>query len=130
MKIREYQPSDLARIEQLHRESGLDYVLPPMDEFFSKKVIEDDSGIGMAALQRLSSEMYLLCDHSWRNPAWRLESIRQLQRACSFEAKLAGVQEFMSFLPPTVEKKFSKRLTELGWSACRPDWHCYFKKIF
>ena len=59
MKVREYTDSDMSRLVELHKDSGFAYSLPPMNTLFSKRVV-DDGTVGMAALQRLTSEVYLL----------------------------------------------------------------------
>lgn len=129
MKVRLYIDSDLAQIEALHKKADMDYSLPPMSSFFSKRVIDGPAGVGMAVFQRLNSEVFLVCDPEWRTPAWRLEAIRQLHIDCNADAREAGAQEAISFLPPAVEEKFGKRLLKMGWAQCRSDWKCYYKGI-
>jgi hypothetical protein len=127
MRIREYTDADFTALKKLHNGSGFDYVLPPMESFYSKRVVDNDR-LGMAVLQRLSSEVYLICDPDWRTPAWRLEAIRQLHSVCTTDALLAGAQEAHVFLPPDM-RNFGKRLVRFGWSMNRPEWPSYSKEL-
>ena len=82
MLIREYTPADLDALRRMHASQNFDYAFPNLDDpiFISKLILEDDSGRPvMAALARLTCEMYLLIDrtadaapnacHSERSPA-------------------------------------------------------------
>ncbi|MBU6231681.1 hypothetical protein KGP36_03350 [Patescibacteria group bacterium] len=129
MKVREYKESDLDRLKELYHNSGFDYYLPGMNEFFSKRVVDSPDGIAMAAFLKLNAEAYLICDPKWRNPAWRMEALRQLESVCREDAVEKGAMEAVSFIPPQLNKTFGRRLSKMGWSPCRPEWQCYFKVI-
>jgi hypothetical protein len=65
--IREYKESDLCALRRMHASQGFDYPFPALADpiFVSKLVLEDDSGRPvMAALARLTCEMYLLVDRA------------------------------------------------------------------
>src|SRR5690242_19763027 len=67
MLIREYTPADLDALRRMHASQGFDYAFPNLDDpiFISKLILEDDSGRPvMAALARLTCEMYLLIDRA------------------------------------------------------------------
>jgi len=67
MLIREYTPADLDALRRMHASQGFDYAFPNLDDpiFISKLILEDDSGCPvMAALARLTCEMYLLIDRA------------------------------------------------------------------
>lgn len=126
MHVREYMESDLAEIERLHKESKLAYDLPEMRDFFSKRVIEDESGIGMVSLMRRTAEGFMLCNPNWRTPAWRMEALRRLHEEARRDAIREGVKEVNSFLPPEIEKRFGKRLLRLGWKHyLGEEWRAY-----
>lgn len=132
MLVREYQDADLDRIKEIHAKSGFDYDLPALsrESFYSRRVIGDNERIGMAAFLRHTSEVYLLCDSGWRNPAWRMEALRQLHVSSFRDAREHGVKEIFGFLPPPVTKRFGRRLTRLGWSSYQgPEWQCYSKGV-
>lgn len=128
MLVREYSDADYQQVHRLHAKGGLGYTLPPLprEEFYSRRVVEDHGAVAMAAFMRLTSEVYLIPDPSWRNPAWRMEALRQLQAVCVGDAREQGVKEICGFLPPVLVKKFGRRLTRMGWSSYKgEEWKCY-----
>ena len=67
MLIREYTPADLDALRRMHASQNFDYAFPNLDDpiFISKLILEDDTGRPvMAALARLTCEMYLLIDRT------------------------------------------------------------------
>src|SRR5579864_5082116 len=67
MLIREYTPADLNALRRMHASQGFDYAFPDLSDpiFISKLILEDDTGRPvMAALARLTCEMYLLIDRT------------------------------------------------------------------
>ncbi len=129
MILREFGELDLSRVTEMHKASGLKYSLPPMSTFFSRRVIESDNEVQMVSLLKLTAEAYLICDPSWRNPAWRMEALRQLDAVANHDAKQWGVVEAVSFIPPQIEKTFRLRLERMGWSRNKPSWHSYWKAV-
>lgn len=132
MIVRAYTDADFQRIKDLHTRSGLGYTLPTLSSevFYSRRVIQDSDSIGMATFMRLTSEVYLVCDPEWRNPAWRMEALRQLHFECNRDAKEQGVKEVCAFLPPEMQKKFGRRLTKMGWSSYKgPEWRCWGHEV-
>jgi len=70
MRIRPYTESDLDALRRMHASQDFDYPFPNLDDpiFVSKLVLEDDHGRPvMAALARLTCEMYLLVDRTDEN---------------------------------------------------------------
>lgn len=129
MILREYAETDLDRITGMHKDSGLGYTLPSMDTFFSRRVIESGGQVQMVSLLKLTAEAYLICDPNWRNPAWRMEALRQLDAVSNSDAHHAGVVEAVAFIPPSVEKRFRRRLERMGWNRNKPSWHSYWKVV-
>lgn len=131
MLVRQYTEADFAQIKELHSASGFDYVLPTFSskEFFSRRVAGDGQTVGMAAFLKLTAEAYLICNPRWRNPAWRLEALRQLSYESNADARSAGVHEVNAFLPPKVVSTFGRRLDKLGWEKIRNDWRCVFHRV-
>ena len=131
MNVQAYSDWDFEQIKRLHAKSGLDYQLPALSdtEFFSRRVVRDGSGIGMAAFLKLTAEAYLICDPKWRNPAWRFEALRQLSNQSNSDAKDAGVTEVVAFLPPRMVTTFGRRLGKLGWGKVRNDWQCIYHPV-
>jgi hypothetical protein len=126
--VREFEPADLERVEALHTASGFAYVLPDFSqpEFFSRRVVSDESGVRMAAFLKLTAEAFLIADARWKTPAWRFEALRQVHTVSWADAKNCGVAEVNAFLPPQIAAKFGKRLSHMGWKRYQgEEWRCY-----
>ena len=133
MIVREYQDGDLERLKELHRNSGLGYDLPQSlssEEFFARYVVEDGKSVVMAALLRATCEPYLLVDGHWRNPAWRFEALQRVEGVCRQAAQDRGIREAHAFLPPSMEKRFGRRLIRMGWTRyAGEEWRCYSTEV-
>ena len=132
MIVREYTDADFREVKRLHASSGFKYPLPSLssEEFYSRRVIQDCTGFGMASFMRLTSEVYLICNPTWRNPAWRMEALRKLHHICNGDASDKGVKEVCAFLPPEIVKKFGGRLTRMGWTSYKgPEWKCFGHEV-
>lgn len=128
MNVREYSDDDFERVKALHHLSGFGYALPAFSskEFFSRRVVSDESGVAMAAFLRRSAEAFLICNPNWRNPAWRMEALRQLHGVSREDAAENNIAEVNAFLPPDVAKRFGRRLSRLGWQLYdNAEWKCY-----
>jgi hypothetical protein len=126
--VREYEEDDLEQIKELHARSRIEYSLPDISgtDIFSRKVISDRSGVHFAAFLRLSAEALLVCDSSWRTPAWRLQALRELQCAGRRDCVKHNVGTVNAFLAPAIERRFGARLIELGWQRYKEEeWKCY-----
>lgn len=131
MIVREYTDADYDAIRKLHLKSGFDYNLPSLSssEFFSRRIISDNSGIGMGAFLKLNAEVYLICNPRWRNPAWRNEALRKLHIICNDDAKDKEVQEIVAWIPPQIANTFGRRLKKLDWDKCRDGWQCVYHEV-
>jgi|SRR5208283_2742192 len=133
MEVREFTANDLRRIEELHRNSGYEYVLPPVlsdQSFFSRRIVGDAEDVAAAAFLRLTAEPYLIVNPNWRTPAWRMEALRKIHEACRQDAIRKGVGEVTAFLPPQVEKRFGKRLLRMGWKHyVGPEWRAFSYEV-
>jgi hypothetical protein len=120
----------------MHASQGFDYEFPDLRDpiFVSKLVLEDDAGKpAMAALARLTCEMYLLVDRGARgaasiSPSVRYAQILALHDAGQHDLIARGLDDAHAWLPPAVAKRFGRRLTQLGW--VRDDrWTPYCKRF-
>lgn len=128
MLVREFTDADYQQVHRLHAQGGFGYTLPPLssEEFYSRRIVEGDGEVAMGAFMRLTSEVYLIPNPTWRNPAWRMEALRKLHVVCYGDAHDKGVKEVCAFLPPQLEKKFGRRLKRMGWSSYKgPEWRCF-----
>jgi hypothetical protein len=136
VKIREYSDADLAALKQMHASQGFDYEFPDLRDpiFISKLVLEDDAGKpAMAALARLTCEMYLLIDRGPRDSEAsssreRYAQLLALHDAGQRDLSARGLDDAHAWLPPAIAKRFGRRLTQLGW--VRDDrWTPYCKRF-
>jgi hypothetical protein len=119
MKIREYTSSDLEVLRMIHVKQSFDYNFPDLENplFVSKLVLEDEEGgIAMAALARLTCEIYLLTDPICSSPRERLENLITLHLAAQHDLTRRGLEDAHAWLPPKIARRFGRRLTELGWT--------------
>jgi hypothetical protein len=136
VKIREYSDADLVALRSMHASQGFDYEFPDLRDpiFVSKLVLEDDAGKpAMAALARLTCEMYLLVDRGARTagpiaPRERYAQLVALHDAGQRDLVARGLDDAHAWLPPAIAKRFGRRLTALGWM--RDDgWTPYCKRF-
>lgn len=142
MRIREYTPADLDALRRMHARQGFDYRFPNLDDpiFISKLIVEDHGNVVMASLARLTCEIYLLVDRAepeaWAgncapqnsHPRRRLAQLIALQRAGERDLLARGLEDAHAWLPPTIVRRFGRRLESLGW--VRDDtWTPYSRRL-
>ncbi len=131
MLIREYTPADLDALRRMHASQGFDYAFPDLSDpiFISKLILEDDSGRPvMAALARLTCEMYLLMNRGAGNARARWKQLLALHRAGELDLLARGLDDAHAWLPPQIARRFGRRLESLGW--LRDDsWTPYCRRL-
>jgi hypothetical protein len=131
MLVREYREGDLDALLRMHARQGFDYAFPDISDpiFFSKLVVEDDSGRAvMAWLARLTCEMYLLADPEAGSPRERYGRLLALHNAGERDLLARGLDDAHAWLPPPIAKRFGRRLAALGW--IRDDaWTPYCRRL-
>ncbi|MFZ0883123.1 MAG: hypothetical protein WAN14_06965 [Candidatus Acidiferrales bacterium] len=145
MLVRQYTDADLDALCRAHASQGFDYPFPDLRDpiFVSKLVLEDDAGrVAMASLARLTCEMYLLVDRGaiengerivksaatghaaasglGRNAAARdgrerYAQMLALHAACEQDLLARGLDDVHAWLPPSIARRFGRRLETLGW---------------
>ena len=137
MTVREYNDADLDALLAMHRAQGFDYPFPDLRDpiFVSKLVLCEGSGanssasahgegncdapkegrVVMAALARLTCEMYLLADPHAGTPRQRYARLLELHRAGAADLRARGLDDVHAWLPPRIAKRFGRRLENLGW---------------
>jgi len=115
----------------MHQAQGFDYPFPTDlgDRIFLMKIVlEDGAGTPvMAALVRLTAEVYLLMDPRAGSPRERWDRFLALHAVAERDACARGLADAHAFLPPQVERAFGRRLRKLGWA--RDPWPAYCKKL-
>jgi hypothetical protein len=149
VRIREYNPSDLDALRQMHAAQGFGYPLPDLESplFVSKLVLEDDGEdrdlgrelanpnspnansprVTMAVLQRLTAETYLLHDPYAGTPRRRWQNFLALHDAARDAAISRGLDDVQAFLPPSIARAFGRRLARLGWT--QDPWPCFSHRV-
>lgn len=131
MLVREYTDADLSALLAMHRAQGFDYPFPDLHDpiFVSKLVLEDQrSQPVMAALARLTCEIYLLVDPQSGTPRERYARLLELHRAGAADLRARGLDDAHAWLPPRIAQRFGRRLQQLGW--LRDDaWTPYCKRL-
>lgn len=124
MIVRDALPSDTQAISDFHKSSGIDYRFPDLEHplFFVRKVAERDGAVVGACFLRITAETYLWLDPSLR-PNVKLELMQVLQPEVLAAAWRAGIDDIEARIPETVQRRFSKRLKQLGWTPNRSGWH-------
>jgi hypothetical protein len=143
MLVREYQERDLEALRAIHAAQGFDYQLPDLSNplFVTKLVLTDDNAetrnedrqleVGAtsargnepegngpilgAAFLRLTAEAYLLLDPRAGTPRERWQWLLALHAAAERDAWQRGLEDVHAWLPPSISKRFGKRITRLGW---------------
>lgn len=103
---------------RMHARQGFDYPFPHIEdsEFVSKLVVEDGGEPVMAALARLTSEIYLLADPASGTPRGRYARLLALHQAGESDLYARGLSDAHAWLPPAVARRFGRRLEALGWT--------------
>lgn len=134
MPVRAYAEDDLAELQRIHSAQNFPYAFPDLLNplFLTKIVLTDGEGpeqkIRGAALLRLTAEAYLLLDPSQGTPRERWQSLLALHAAAQQDAWQRGLEDVHAWLPPTIAKKFGRRIERLGW--LRDDaWTPYCKRL-
>jgi hypothetical protein len=132
--VRTYREDDLAELKRIHATQNFPYAFPDLHNplFVTKIVLADSDGVDEtirgAALLRLTAEAYLLLDPSQGTPRERWQSLLALHQAAQQDAWQRGLEDVHAWLPPSIAKKFGRRLERLGW--LRDDaWTPYCKRL-
>jgi hypothetical protein len=131
MKIREYTASDLDALRRMHAQQNFAYAFPDLADplFLSKLVVEDESSQPvMASLARLTCEMYLLLDPGAGTPRDRYARMLALHAAGERDLLMRGLEDAHAWLPPSIAKRFGRRLASLGWVRDN-SWTPYCRRL-
>lgn len=130
MIIREFRPEDEAALRAMHAAQGFEYPFPDLANplFSARLVLADDAGRPvMAALGRVTCEVYLLAHPGDGAPRERWERLRMMHEAMRRTLAAQGFEDATCWIPPRIERAFGRRLRRLGW--VRDAWQAYSRKI-
>jgi hypothetical protein len=131
MIVRDYEPSDREAVEQIHKEMGMDYKFPDIDQplFLIRKVCLDDTGkiIGTEFL-KIQAEAYLMLSPNLSSSE-KVAVIGELSPAVEQAAYEQGLDTIAAYIPDGISKRFTKRLKLLGWDTARTGWVTWFREL-
>lgn len=131
MLVREYKETDLEALRRMHAQQSFDYPFPDLADplVLSKLVVEDEGRRPvMASLARLTCEIYLLLDPQAGTPRERYRRLVALHAAGERDLIARGLEDAHAWIPPSIAKRFGRRLTALGW--VRDDvWTPYCRRL-
>ena len=130
MTVRDYTDADKQAVAQLHRDMGMDYLLPDLESplFVVRKVYELDGRIIGTEFLKLQAEAYLMLDCNL-DAVEKTRVIAHLSRETEREAYNRGLDTLAAYIPEEISTKFSKRLNLLGWSKARDRWVTWFREL-
>jgi hypothetical protein len=131
--VRNYEPSDLERVKEIHAASGIDYRFPDLSSplFIVKKVLVVDGIVRQCGALYVQCEAYLFSDSSeWGTPEEKLEGIKAIDAAGIYDAWLAGVNDVVLWLPPNMARFGERLVDDLGFERDREGWYTYSKPTY
>ncbi len=149
MFVREYKETDLDALLAMHRAQGFEYPFPHLrDPLFISKLVLCEGATGgssvqtcgegncalpegkivMAALARLTCEIYLLADPHAGTPRQRYARLLELHRAGAADLRARGLADAHAWLPPRIAARFGRRLESFGWLRDN-DWTPYCLRL-
>jgi hypothetical protein len=131
MTVRDYEPSDKAAVEKLHKDMGMDYKLPNLEDplFIVRKVfVHPDGTIVGTEFLKIQAEAYLMLDCNL-DPVEKTRVIAHLSHAVERDAYSRGLDTLVAYIPEDISRKFTKRLNLLGWSTARKGWITWFREL-
>ncbi|HZP06798.1 MAG TPA: hypothetical protein VFB43_18000 [Terracidiphilus sp.] len=131
MIVRDATFEDSSTISEIHAAMGLDYRLPDLNSplFFVRKVAERDGIVRGACFLRICAECYLWLAPEQTAPD-KMRTMEALQPEILRAAWAKGLDDIEARIPETLERRFHKRLTQLGWTANRNGWHPWSRETY
>ena len=130
-RIRVCNDADIDELKRIHAASGFSYAFPNLSDplFVSKLVLEDENAlVQMAAMARLTCEVYLLVNRDAPDARERWSDLLALHAAGAADLTAKGLEDAHAWLPPAIARRFGRRLETLGW--VRDDaWTPYCRRL-
>jgi hypothetical protein len=127
MTVRSLKQSDIPALRAIAQASGLEFPDVSAEHLVSVLVVADDRDRPiMAAAAQRSVQIRLWCG-AFERPHAKMFALRLLQDAIASVLRSKGFSEANAFLPPSIAKKFSKRLEKsFGWVQNWSSWNKQF----
>lgn len=138
--IRHFEMEELERAKKIHEENGLDErcfpdlqvedvngetIANPL--FVVKEVFEHEGKPALMSFLKMTSELYLLVDHTVGTPEERWEWLKAFKEHMMVEAWKLGLDQMTAFVPADIEESFAKRLLDMGF--VKSPWQSYTLNI-
>lgn len=122
MTVRYLQEGDKPTLQAMAEASGFPY--PEFDATEAVLVVVDDNNRPlMAVAAERICQIYLWCGH-FERPLAKVHAMRMLHEAMGEVLKQKGYVGADAFLPPSIAKRFSRRLEKsFGWVKNWPSWN-------
>lgn len=122
---------DTGAMNAIHEANGLpSNCLPDIGRVDSRNPLFLFAGVysngekpAMMAFLKVTSEVFLLVDHTVGTPEERWQWLRELTEWVKQEAWDRGLDQITAFVPPEIEESFAKRLLDLGF--VKSPWQSY-----
>ena len=124
MIIRHLRPSDHPKLRELHEKSPSKYELPDFEgrNFPTGFVAVDENDEPRVLLCfRRTAEAYVVVDHEYDVPAYRLVALGELIQAAKPVMGQLGYDDVFGTIGPDVPKGYWKRLVRFGCELF-PEW--------
>lgn len=123
MIARGLKESDLPALKRMADKSGFPY--PELDPAHLEAIVviadDDDQPMMACAAERLV-QLYLWCG-DFERPHAKVYALRLLHEVMAGKLRQKGYASAEAFIPPTLAKRFGKRLEKLfGWKPNWPSW--------
>lgn len=134
--IREFQDEDVKVARTIHAANELpENCFPnltiktptgkeePNPLFVVKSIYEHEGKPALMSFLKVTSELYLLVDHSVGTPEERWAWLQEFKEHMKHEAWRLGLEQMTAFVPREIEASFEKRLLDLGF--VKSPWQSY-----
>lgn len=91
--------------------------------FVVKAIYEHEGKPALMSFLKLTSELYLLVDHTVGTPEERWDWLQEFRDYMLREAWIRGLEQMTAFVPREIEDSFEKRLLDLGF--VKSPWQSY-----
>lgn len=117
MTIRPYKPEDEPVIRAIYVERGYSFDFPDLNaaDMVSIWVCEDEGRVVSAVAARKTVEISAFVAQDWKNPAWRLSAMMELQKYGSTDLASQGFTDQHCWVKSEI-RGFGRRLVRsMGW---------------
>lgn len=126
--IRHFSFEEIEKAREIHKANGLDercfpdltITTPegktePNPLFMVKEVFEHEGKPVLMSFLKITSELYLLVDHTVGTPEERWEWLKAFKEHMKVEAWRLGLDQMTAWIPTDIEESFAKRLEVMGF---------------